>query len=61
MKAKVDPNLCIGCGICEQVCPAVFKMNDEGIAVAIEGEIDTMWEEDTVSAKEQCPVEAITT
>ena len=26
MKASVDSNLCIGCGICEQICDTVFEM-----------------------------------
>ena len=25
----VDPDLCIGCGLCAEICPDVFEMNDE--------------------------------
>ena len=32
MKATVDPDLCIGCGVCPNLAPDVFEMNDEGIA-----------------------------
>jgi ferredoxin len=27
MKAIVDKDLCIGCGLCVDVCPEVFEMN----------------------------------
>ena len=30
MKVSVDPELCTGCGICEVVCPEVFRMNGGG-------------------------------
>ncbi|NCA94104.1 MAG: ferredoxin, partial [Sphingobacteriia bacterium] len=38
-KAKVDENLCIGCGTCEAVCPGVFKIDPEkGKSVVISEE-----------------------
>jgi len=60
MKAKVDQAGCIGCGLCEAVCPGVFKMNDEGIAEAITGEINSSDIDSANDAMEQCPVEVIT-
>lgn len=27
MKVTVDPQLCNGCGMCEIVCPEVFRLN----------------------------------
>lgn len=60
MKAYVDKDLCIGCGLCEGICPKVFKMNDDGIAEAIEGELSKDQQNDAEDAKLQCPVEAIT-
>lgn len=30
MRATVDSKLCTGCGICEVVCPEVFRMNGDG-------------------------------
>ncbi len=55
MSIKVNKELCIGCGTCEALCPAVFKMNAEGKAEVIS-------EEDLPCAKnaaESCPVQAI--
>lgn len=60
MKASVDHNLCIGCGVCESECPEVFEMNDEGLAVAKDGEIGEDVLERAKEAQSQCPVEAIT-
>lgn len=61
MKAKVDKNICIGCGLCESICPNVFRMDDGGKATATESEIDAALEEDVRDAEAQCPVEAINT
>lgn len=29
MKAYVDRDFCIGCKVCEQTCPQVFKVNED--------------------------------
>lgn len=58
MKAFVDENLCICCGLCEGICGEVFS-TETGIAVAnnenILDEIEALVKE----ACENCPVEAI--
>ena len=35
MRYYVDEN-CIGCGLCEGMCPEVFRMAETGVAVAID-------------------------
>lgn len=30
MRANIDKKLCTGCGICEVVCPEVFKLQGDG-------------------------------
>ena len=55
MSIKVNRELCIGCGTCEALCPAVFKINAEGKAEVIS-------QDDLACAKnaaESCPVQAI--
>lgn len=32
MRANVDQNLCIGCGLCAGIVSDVFQMNDDGKA-----------------------------
>lgn len=34
MKATVDRNGCIGCGLCAEICPDVFDIADDGLAEA---------------------------
>jgi len=59
MKAKVDQETCIGCGLCADICPAVFEMNADNLAeVRIEAVPDAA-EEACREAAESCPVEAI--
>ena len=58
MKAKVDKDKCIGCTLCVQICPQVFRMEDDK-AVAY---VDTMAKEIEGSCKQaanDCPVNAI--
>jgi len=57
MKANVNED-CIGCGLCVETCPDVFKM-EGGVAVA---QCDTVMpadEDDCREASESCPVNAI--
>ena len=58
MKAKVDKDLCIGCGLCVSTCPEVFKM-EEDKAVVIGTVVPKVAEENCKRAAEECPVTAI--
>ena len=57
MKAFVDENVCISCGLCEGVCPEVFSL-DTGVAVATE-EFSGEFEDAAREACDGCPVQAI--
>lgn len=59
MKADVDRETCIGCGLCNSICPQVFEMTDEGIAKATEEELTDDLVACAKDAADQCPVSAI--
>jgi ferredoxin len=59
MKACVNKEDCIGCGLCTAVCSKVFFMDEDGKAEAIEGEIEASLASEAEDAAEQCPVGAI--
>ncbi len=60
MKGFVDKNTCIGCGLCPTICPDIFRMDDDGLAVAEDIEIPDNILADAQEAAESCPVAAIT-
>lgn len=59
MKVKVDKNLCIGCGACQSIEPSVFELEDDGLAKAIDTEINKEIKENVMDAIEGCPTSAI--
>ena len=60
MKAFVDQDICIGCGMCEGLCPAVFSIGEDEKAHAMDEEIQEGDLADAESARDSCPVGAIT-
>ncbi len=59
MRAKVDTNECIGCGGCESLCPAVFKLADNGKSSVIADPVPEAEEKAARDAADNCPVGAI--
>jgi ferredoxin len=59
MKAFVDQDLCISCGLCISTCEDVFHWNDDDKAEAIDEEVPSDLEELVQEAIESCPTEAI--
>jgi ferredoxin len=59
MKVKVNQEACIGCGACQAIVPEVFEIDDNGLAIAKEEEIEESLVEDVVDAVEGCPTSAI--
>lgn len=57
MNAHVNEN-CIGCGLCAGICPDVFSMTDDGVAVARD-EILPEQKDSVQEAADSCPVSAI--
>lgn len=59
MKATVDRDTCIACGICSSTCPDVYEEGDDGIAVVIEDPIPEDLEECAQEGADSCPTDAI--
>ncbi len=59
MKAFVDQDVCIGCGLCAEICPEVFAMNDQMTADVIVETVPADAEESAQDAADSCPVSAI--
>lgn len=58
MRAYVDQDVCIGCGLCAATCTEVFEMNDEGKAEAVADTTDEN-RDGVMEAIDNCPVSAI--
>lgn len=58
MRAKVDADMCIGCGMCASTAPEIYQMNEEGKAEAYAG-FDEEKEASAREAMDGCPVGAI--
>ncbi len=59
MKAVVDRDSCIGCGLCTEICPEVFRLADDGKSEAY-GEVTEENYDAAKEAEENCPVSVIT-
>ena len=73
MKVWIDQDLCTGDGLCEEIAPDVFVMEDDGLAYVAEGGhifkdpggpagLANVPEElvgDVIEAAEECPGECI--
>lgn len=58
MKTFIDEELCIGCGLCVQVCPDVFEMKEDKAITKTET-LNSEHESDCREAADNCPVTAI--
>lgn len=56
-KPKVDPSLCIGCGVCTTICANAFELGPDGKSHVKDG-ADCL-NCDCEAAKSSCPVGAI--
>jgi len=59
MIVHVEKEACIGCGACPSICPEVFEMDEDGLAVALDEHVPADKEESVQEAAESCPTEAI--
>lgn len=73
MKVWIDQDLCTGDGLCEEICPQVFTLLDDGLAYVKEGDrilndpggsngvaaVPEGYEDAVAEAAEECPGECI--
>lgn len=73
MKVWIDQDLCTGDGLCEEICPSVFALRDDGLAYVKDGdkvmsdpggaagvvEVPEGMEDAVAEAAEECPGECI--
>ena len=63
MKAKVNKDVCIGCGACTVIAKDFFVIGDDSLAEVAENfkdkEVNSDYEDDVIIASESCPTSAI--
>jgi ferredoxin len=73
MKVWIDQDLCTGDGLCEEICPDVFTLLDDGLAYVKDGgkvlsdpggveglaAVASNLEEAVIESAEECPGECI--
>ena len=73
MKVCIDQDLCTGDGLCEEICPSVFTLLDDGLAYVKQGadvlnspggsaqmaDVTADLEDAVTEAAEECPGECI--
>jgi ferredoxin len=59
MKAMIDRSGCIGCGLCAETCPEVFRMAEDGLAEAYQPEVPDEARDTATEARDSCPVSVI--
>jgi len=73
MKVWIDQDLCTGDGLCEEICPSVFTLLDDGLAYVKQGDqvmsdpggaqgmvlVASELEDAVTEASEECPGECI--
>ena len=59
MKASINREGCISCGLCVSVCPAVFRMGEDGPAEVYVETVPSELEGEVSEAVDGCPVSVI--
>ena len=74
MKVWIDQDLCTGDGVCEELCPSVFTLLDNGLTYVKQGDIvferprrrgpdgyscPSEFEDSVTEAADECPGECI--
>ena len=59
MKAEIDRDGCIACGLCVGTCPEVFRMGEDGPAEVYIDMVPADCEQSAIQAQDGCPVSVI--
>lgn len=59
MKATIDRSGCIGCTLCTNIAPDVFRMADDGLAEVYQTPIPEASLPEAIQARDNCPVSVI--
>ena len=57
MKIEIDREGCIGCGLCAEICPEVFRIAEDGLSTVLPGANGS--DDKIAEAAENCPVDVI--
>lgn len=59
MKPEIDHSICIGDGICADICPEVFEMRDDNLAHVINEDPAPELHDKVRESADACPTGAI--
>jgi ferredoxin len=60
MNVRIEQEYCTGDGLCQDLCPEMFEMGDDGLAhVKLAGAVPTQLEDNVLEARDQCAGECI--
>jgi ferredoxin len=60
MRVRIEQEYCTGDGLCQDLCPDMFELQDDGLAHLKQGgEVPTDLEDSVLDAQAQCPGECI--
>jgi ferredoxin len=59
LKTTIDPDRCVGHGICAMICPDVFAIGDDGFGTVLDAVSNASFRPLVDEAAENCPEGAI--
>lgn len=59
MNVNIDPDICMGCGICETIAPEIFRLGDELHAHVLLQPVPEILRDLVLQAIDECPEGAI--
>ena len=59
MKTTVDPDVCMGCGICETIAPNIYRLDTQPYAIVLVDVVPPEEEANVREAMDACPEQAI--